>query len=286
MNTRLAFPVPALLGALFLAAGPLLAQSEPDKPARGKIDGVEREARRGDGDGIVVDGDGDEDGVWLVFRVIGSALHALVTPAARPGQGYTRYPYAEPGNPDAFAMEGMATGRSFGNVSGTYFDDRTVGGTLQAGQLSLEGANGMIVSGLEYTLYREPTRSDTDWLHLARVALGAAPRLGRHGIMRVMVGARVIVLDNGESAVGPELELGVQAFPVRPWAVSASARGALVTWNSGLNWRIGGTSPFADLQATGSYFMGPVELQAGWRYTRIGAAPAFSGPVAGVRLWF
>jgi hypothetical protein len=218
--------------------------------------------------------------------MIGAALHALFMPAAHSGQGYTRYPYAERDNPDVFAMKGMATGRRFGTVSGMYFDDRTVGGTLQAGQFSLEGANGPVLSSIEYTLYREPTRTDTDWMHLARVGLGGVPRLGRHGIMRVLAGARVIVLDNGESAIGPELELGVQAFPVRPWGFSATARGALVQWNSGLTWSIGGTSPFADLMATGSYFVGPVEVQAGWRYTKLGQAQAFNGPTAGIRLWF
>jgi hypothetical protein len=45
-------------------------------------------------------------------------------------------------------------------------------------------------------------------------------------------------------------------------------------------------SCFADLTATGSYFVGRTELMAGWRYTKVGAADAFNGPTAGLRLWF
>jgi len=288
MNARLAPPILALFGALSLAAGTAGAQDrDHPKPARGKIDGVEREARRassGSGGSAVVVTD-DDDGS-LADQVVFGILHSIFIAPETPGQGYLAYPYAEPRNRDAFVMRRMATGRQFVTMAGTYFNDQDVGGSLQAGQFTLEGANGMALSSLEYTLYREPTQRDTDWLHLARVAIGVAPRLDRFGYMRVLFGARVIVIDDGSSAIGPELEVGVQAFPVRPWGVTASARGALVQWNSGLDWSWGGTSPFADLNGNLSYFLGRVELQAGWRYTRIGGADAFNGPTAGVRLWF
>jgi len=286
MNARLAPPILALFGALSLAAGTAGAQTrDHSKPAHGKIDGVEREARRAGSQGGSVVATDDDDGS-LADQVVFGILHSIFIAPETPGQGYLAYPYAEPHNRDAFVMRRMATGRQFVTMAGTYFNDQYVGGSLQAGQFTLEGANGMALSSLEYTLYREPTQTDTDWLHLARVAIGVAPRLDRFGYMRVLVGARVIVLDNGGSAVGPEFEVGVQAFPVRPWGVSASARGALVQWNSGFNWSWGGTSPFADLNGNVSYFLGRVELQAGWRYTKVGTAQAFSGPTAGMRVWF
>lgn len=282
MNARLALPVLGLAGALWLTPDAAVAQREAGtKPDRGKVDGVEREARRA---GREDDGDEweceDCGGGFFLFRMIGSALQAFFVPSKVPGQGYQRYPYAERDAAEPFVLDSAATGRRFGTFTGMYFNDQDVGGTLQAAQFALEGANGALVSAVEYTLYREPTQTDTDWLHLARVGLGVAPRLGRLGFVRLLAAGRLIVLDNGGAALGPELELGITTFPVRPVGVSANARGALVNWSGG------GRSAFTDLTVTGSCFLGRAELMAGWRYTKVGSAEAFNGPTAGVRLWF
>jgi hypothetical protein len=210
--------------------------------------------------------------------VVAHAVDLLIRPG--PGPRYHPYPYADSTDPEPFQRSGRVGRRRFGAVTGTWFADAARGATLGAGQVTVEGANGPYHASLEYALYLEPTRTDTDYLHLVRAGFGAVPRLGDSGYMRFGVGARVLVLDDGDAAVGPELELGAQLFPVRPWGVSVLARGALINWS----WT--GGSPFADLTATGSYFTGRYELLAGWRYTKVGSAVAFSGPAAGVRLWF
>jgi len=266
------------------------AQSGGDsRPARGKVDGVEREARHSGHDHDDDDDCNDCDGgfgeaifVGLFHALFGGGKGAMgaADDAILPGQGYLAYPYAEPGNRETFVLDRVATGLSFTTFSGTYFNDRAVGGTLEAGQLTLEGASDQLLGSLEYTMYREPTQTDTDYLHLIRAGVGGVPRLGRLGFARILVAGRGVILDNGRAAFGPELELGVQAFPVRPWGVSANARGALVKWNGG-DW-----AGFTDLTANGSVFFGRVELMAGWRYTKIGSAEAFNGPTASLRLWF
>ena len=280
MNARLAFPILGLAGALWLTPSVADAQSETEpKPERGKVDGVEDEAsraRRNGDDWECLDCGGG----FFLFQMADAAFRAMVMPSPHPGQGYHRYPYADTLDADAFVRSPVATGRRFGAMTASYFADNAVGGTLQAGQFSLEGANGVMHAGMEYTLYREPTQTDTDWLHLARVSVGVVPRMGRLGFMRIALAARAVILDNSDAAIGPELEVGMQAFPARPWGAAVNARGALLHWN----W--GGSSGFADLTATGSYFVGRAELMAGWRYTKVGSAEAFNGPTAGVRLWF
>ncbi len=280
MNARRLVPALAIAAvAAFPAAAP--AQSDPQpKPERGKVDGVEGEARRArrESDGVeCVDCGGS--GFFLI-DMAEAALRAFFVTSPHPGQGYHRYPYADTLDADPFVRGTVASGRRFGAFSASYFADDAEGGTLRAGQIALEGANGVVHAGVEYTLYREPTQTDVDWLHLARVSIGAVPRLGRVGFLQAGLAARAVSLDNGNTAVGPELELGVQTFPGRPWGVAVNARGALVSWS----W--GGSSGFADLTANGSYFVGRAEVIAGWRYTKVGRAAAFNGPTAGVRLWF
>jgi hypothetical protein len=282
MNTS-RFACLCLVGLTLLGPATLAAQS--DRPHRGKIDGVERDARRSGGNGNNNDSDDDDDAPWfvqIIFGLFHSGDHEKGTEPLppTPGRGYQDYPYADTAESDGFLREHVLRGRGFGAVSGTYFNDNAVGGTLQAGQVAWEGAQQEFYASLEYSLYREPTQTDVDWLHSFRAEVGGLPRLGHLGFARIGGGVRVLVLDNGVPAVGPELEVGAELMPRRPWGVGGSARGALVHWNGG------GTRGMADLSAHASWFLNRFELMAGWRYVAIGSAPAFNGPTAGLRVWF
>ena len=285
MNTLRIAPLLALAAGL-LAPAPLVAQA--DKPDRGKIDGVEREGRRASRNA-----GGDDRGGWFIELILGlfrgdDHAHAAPPdepPPPRPGRGYGPYPWYADTTGDSivvepFVREHVMERRGFHALSATYFDDNAIGGSLRAGQLSYEAASGAASLSLEYTLYREPTQRDVDWLHTARIGLDVLPRIGRIGFARAGVAARGLVLDNGMAAGGPELEVGFQAFPARPWGVAATARGAIVEWSGG------GSSGMAELTAQASYSIGRFELMAGWRYLKIGSAEAFNGPTAGLRVWF
>jgi len=119
-------------------------------------------------------------------------------------------------------------------------------------------------------------------MHLARIGVAVLPRIGDLGYLKLGVGAQGLYLDNGDGAAGPELEAGVQLFPVRPFGVGANARVAPMTWKDGPLFSFG----FVDLQAAGSIFIGRVELQAGYQWTRVGVGAPFRGPQLGMRVWF
>jgi hypothetical protein len=86
----------------------------------------------------------------------------------------------------------------------------------------------------------------------------------------------------GDVALGPEVEFGTRLFPVRPLGFGAVARLAPLQWIGGSSWGLG----FADLAGTGSVFVGPFEIEAGYRWTRIGLGKPFRGPTLGMRVWF
>ena len=279
----------ASLGILaLLLSGPALLAAQSDRPGRGKIDGVEREGRRSGHRGH--DHDDDEGGGGFFGFIIGlfhsddeadRSADPPVTLPPTPGRGSQDYPSADTADSNPFLREHVLDGHGFGNLSATYFDDNAIGGTLQAGQVAWEGAIEEAYASVEYTLYREPTRTDVDWLHTLRLGVGGIPRLGQLGYLKVGPALRVVVLDNGRPALGPELEVGAELLPHRPWGVGGTARGALVKWTETNTW-----SGMADLTAHASVYLGRLELMAGWRYMVIGSAPAFNGPTAGVRLWF
>ncbi len=285
-TTLASLAVLALLGATLPAA----ARAQ-DQPSKGKIDDVERSAERTERSG---DGDHDDDDGGFFVGLLRFIFHphprtvvvvsdSLATPRELPeppGQGYLAYPWARPIGDERFVLRGVTSGRDFGNFSGAYFiDDQS---TLRAVQLSLEGAYDKAFIGLEYAFYREPTPAGTDYLHLARVGVAAVPPLGDLGYLKLGVGVQGLFLDNGDAAGGPELEAGVQLFPVRPFGLGATARVAPMTWKGGPVFSFG----FVDLMANGSVFIGRVELQAGYRWTRVGVGTPFRGPTAGLRVWF
>jgi len=265
MKTLTAFAILALANA-GVGAGAALAQSDS-----GKIRGVEREAREARRNGGHEHGD-DDDGGFGVFTV----LHVVFGYPREPGQGYDAYPYRHPGEP--FVRDSVLTGRRFFTLSGQYFaDDES---TLKGGQINFEGTTGMWTWGVEYTQFVEPLANRTDRLYTGQAMIGIVPSLGRGGFMRVGIGARGLLTDQGDAAGGPELELGAQLLPHRPFGINALGRVALMSWDN--------NSPFlfADVQVGASVFLGPVELQAGYRRMQFGAATAFNGPTLGMRFWF
>src|SRR5579859_5624573 len=171
-----------------------------------------------------------------------------------PGDGYAR---GGSGN-DQAAQPYPAVRRSYGAVTMTYFSD--AGGTAKAGQIDLEGAVGQLRGELEYAHYAEPVVGHTDHLHTLRVGIAGQPRIGNNAYLIAGVAARGVILDDGSNAWGPEGELGVQVFPVRPFGLSVTGRLAGLSWN--------GNDYFAmrELNTTGSVFINRVELQAGWHF--------------------
>jgi hypothetical protein len=289
MNARrlaLVTLVAAFAGAI--AARPLAAQGS-DRPSRGKIDEVERASGGHDRGRSSDSDDGEGGGGWFLFRLIGHLFcgcngehppaPATGAPAPTPhGQGYLPYPYAAPRARETFVLADVTRRRAFGSFAGSYFRDDV--STLRAGAAALEAAHGMLYSSLEYVYHREPKANETDYLHLWRAGLGAMPRLGRVGYLKIGLAARGVVLDNGRSATGPELELGAKVFPQRPWAVAATGRVAALSWDHE------STFAYQEWSAAASVFVGRVEIEGGAHWTRLGIAPAFYGPTLGARVWF
>jgi hypothetical protein len=261
----------AILALMSTGPGAAAALAQDDQPKSGKIGNVEREARearRNNRGGH----DDDDDGGGGVSAV----LHVIFSYPREPGQGYDTYPYRHPDKP--FVRDSVLSGRRFWTVAGHYFaDDES---TLRGGQLTLEAANGMWAYGIEYTQFVEPLAGRTDRLHTGQVMLGVLPGLGRTGYVRFGVTARGLLTDQGDAAGGPGLELGVQLFPRRPFGINALGRVALMSWDYNSSFL------FADVQVGASVFLGPLELQAGYRRMQIGEATAFNGPTLGLRLWF
>ncbi len=199
---------------------------------------------------------------------------------ARLGQGYLPYPYAGgERTADTFVRSRVSDRRAFGALTATYFDDE--GSTTQAGRVTLEGAYGVFRGEVAYGHYAEPLATRTDRLHTWRAAVGVQPRLGRFGYLVVGGGVRGVVLHDGSSASGPEGEIGLQLFPQRPVGANVSGRIARLSWTGA------DAFTFRELNASASYFIGRIELQAGWHWMQVGRnTSAFEGPVAGLRLWF
>jgi len=201
-------------------------------------------------------------------------------PPEPPGQGYLPYPYAPPRDLSAFVLRDVTTGREFGNLSAAYFADD--GSTLRAGHFGLDAAYGNVLLSAEYSYYREPLADHTDYLHLGRLGVDGVERVGDIGFFKAGLALQTVFTDDGHYAGGPELEAGVQLFPGRPFGVGGSARFAALTWKGGPLFGTG----FAELAGNGSVFLGRVELQAGYRWTRVGVGSPFHGPVVGMRVWF
>ena len=270
MKTTSAAPL-ALL-ALFAAAAPATLAGQD----KGKIGDVQRSAdsaqqkgRRGGGD------HGDDEGGggfgWGVARFFLFGVFPSDT-----GQGYQHYPYAGGG---PYLRRNVTDGRTFGTVSASYFaDDQS---TLRATHIAVEWAGGFIRREIEFSSYREPLATRTDHLQMFRLSFTAVPPLGDVGYLKIGAGVQVVTVGT-DAATGPEFEMGVQLFPRRPFGLGATARVAPLTWSGGPVWGVG----FVDLAANGSVFVGPLEIQAGYRWTRIGVGAPFRGPTLGMRVWF
>lgn len=274
MKTSLLAPL--ALAALLGAAPPALAAQ--DQPSKGKIDDVERSAENARKKG---DGGQDDEGGWFLggnpFHLVAEVFWGVGRPDS--GQGYLSYPYAR-GSGGTFVLRNVREGRRFGAVSAAYFaDDES---TLRAGHYSVEWAGGMLHREIAFSSYAEPLADHTDRLQLFRFTLAVVPPLGERGYFKIGMGAQIVTLGTGDAATGPEFEAGFQLFPVRPLGVGATARVAPLTWAGGPEFGLG----FVDLVGTGSVFVGRFELQAGYRWTRIGVAAPFRGPTLGMRVWF
>jgi hypothetical protein len=192
------------------------------------------------------------------------------------GQGYQSYPYARSG---PYVRRDVTDGRWFAVVSATYFvDDQS---SLRADHFAMEWAGGFIRREIEFSSYWEPLATRTDHLQMFRLSFTAVPPLGDVGYLKIGGGVQVVTVGT-DAATGPEFEVGVQLFPRRPFGLGATARAAPMTWSGGPEWGVG----FVDLAANGSVFVGPVEIQAGYRWTRIGVGAPFRGPTLGMRVWF
>lgn len=195
------------------------------------------------------------------------------------GQTYLEYPYAGGTLTGSTFVQQDAPGRrGYGALSVQYFGDDV--SAVEAGRFTLEGSSRLFHGELQYAHYAEPVTGGVDRMHVWRAAGGVQAPVGARANIVAAVALRGINLDTGEDAYGPEAELGLQLLPVRPIGINLNGRAAAMTWT--------GRDQFAyrELNATGSVFLGRVELQAGWHYMKIGATPAFSGPVAGLRMWF
>ncbi len=272
MITRRRLAIPA---GLLLWAASLAAQDNP--PSKGKIDDVERSA-----DNARKKGDGhDEGGGWFFGGDPWHGFGVLMWGVAPQdtGQGYLDYPYAA-GQGGTFVQRNVTEGRRFGAVSATYFaDDQS---TLRAGHYSVEWAGGFLHREIEFSSYAEPLAGHTDRLQMFRFSVAAVPPLrGDAGYFKIGAGFQLVTV-GGSAATGPELEAGVQLFPLRPFGIGATARVAPLTWAGGPEWGVG----FVDLVGTGSVFVGRFEIQGGYRWTRIGVGAPFRGPTVGMRVWF
>jgi len=279
-SMRLAHVVPlALIALLGAAPAPLAAQE--DQPSKGKIDDVERSADNAKKKGS---DDNDEGGGGWFIGGVGDAFSAFAelcwgVHPRQAGQGYLSYPYAA-GSGETFVRRDVTDGRRFGAVSATYFaDDESA---LRAGHFSVEWAGGILHREIEFSTYAEPMPDGTDHLQMLRLSFTLAPPIGDLGYVKVGGGFQIVTLGTGDAATGPEVELGVQLFPRRPFGLGAAARVAPLTWNGGPEWGVG----FVDLAGNGSVFVGRVEVLAGYRWTRIGVGSPFHGPMVGMRVWF
>ena len=283
--------VPLALAMLVVLAPPpgLRAQDEH----HGKIDDVEHSADNATkGKDHHDHDDHDDDGGGFFFGILRFFFHhghraqqaavsdTTTPPPEPPGQGYLAYPYARPRELSSFVLQNVTAGREFGNVSATYFRDD--GSTLRSGQFALDAAYGNVLLTAEYDYYREPLAEETDYLHLGRIGVDGVGRVGDIGYFKAGLGLQMAFTDNGHEAGGPELDAGLQLFPIRPIGVGGTARFAALTWHGGPLFGTG----FADLTGIGSVFIGRVELQAGYRWTRVGVGAPFHGPIFGMRVWF
>ena len=99
--------------------------------------------------------------------------------------------------------------------------------------------------------------------------------------MRTGIALRSMILDDGRVALGPEAELGFQAFPLRPLGFDGTFR---VAGLSGAGASFFGTA-LLDASAGAGVLVGRVELRCGLRWIAIGNATTLGGPTFGARIW-
>jgi len=261
------------VAALAIAAPwPLRAQEE-ERPRRGKIDKVEDEAS------------GEEDVPWVLRAIwdTGRVLWHLATFAAKdrgPGQGYLAYPYSDRRALEHFVLSDVTAHRGYGSLSAAYYHD--AGSTLRGAHGAWEGARGIVAFNAEIDAFREPTTDHVDRLTLVRVGATGLARLSHATIFRSGLGMRAMVLDDGSLALGPEFEMGVQVFPLRPLAFDGTFRVAGLS-GAGASWF--GTA-LLEGSAGAGVLLGRVEVRAGYRTLVIGHATTLAGPLLGARIWF
>lgn len=271
MTTRLLAPVLAL--ALLVVAAPDASAQQEDRPHRGKIDQVEDEAS----------GDGNTPVFIRIIWESGRLLYHMATFSGGvkgPGQGYTDYPYADPRAVEHFVLRGVDAHRGFGALGGSAFSD--AGSTLTGVRVTWEQARGAVAYDAEVDALREPTASEVDHLTLVRFGLSGLTRVSHAVLYRRGLGLRLMVLDDGRPALGPELTLGIQAFPLRPLAFDGTFRVAGLS-GAGASWF--GTALVEGSAGAGVLF-GRIELRAGLRGVVIGHSTTLGGPTFGARIWF
>jgi len=269
------------MAAALLAAVPAGALAQD----KGKISDVEHSA---DNATKGHDHDDDTDGGGFFFFLLRGLVHSSrhasspdsTPPPEPPGQGYLAYPYAERQAPTSFVMRNVATGRGFASFSAAWFRDEE--STLRSAQFAFEAAHDQALFTAEYSFYREPLAGGTDYLHLGHVALSGIGPIGDIGYFKIGLALQGVLTDQPRTAGGPGLDVGFQLLPGRPFGFGGSARVAALTWKGGPLFGTG----FADFMGNGSVLLGRVELQAGYRWTRIGVGSPFHGPTFGMRVWF
>lgn len=273
MSARLLTPF--LILALLAGAPPTLAaQQEDEPPRRGKIDQVEEDA------------DGDDEGVPWALRLIwesGKLLYHLATFIANdkgPGQGYVDYPYGDPRALEHFVLKGVVAHRGYSTLAGSHYAD--LGSTLTGYHFAWERVRSVVSLNAEFDTFSEPTATDEDRLAFLRVGAAGLARLSHAAVFRSGLAVRMMVLDDGRAALGPELELGVQAFPLRPLAFDGTFRVAGLS-GAGASWF--GTALLEGSVGVGVLF-GRVEARAGYRTLMIGPSTTLAGPTLGARIWF
>ena len=234
--------------------------------------------------------DDDDDGGGFFFFLLRGLFHGShhrdapvdsgVPAPEPPGQGYLAYPYADRQAPTSFVLRRVTEGRSFANVSGAWFSDDE--STLRSLQLAFEAGDGQALLTAEYDFYREPLSDHTDYLHLGHLAMSGIGPIGDIGYFKVGLAVQGVLTDQPRTAGGPGIDVGFQLFPGRPFGLGGSGRFAALTWKGGSLFSTG----FADVMGTGSMLIGRAELQAGYRWTRVGVGSPFHGPVVGMRVWF
>ena len=261
-----------LVAALGAAAPQPAAAQEEERPRRGKIDQVEDDAS------------GEEGSPWWLQAVwdTGRVIWHLVTFMAEdhgPGQGYLDYPYSDGRALDHFVLSDVKAHRGYGFLSAAYYDD--AGSTLSGTHVEWEGARGILAFSAGLDAFREPTAADVDHLTLVRVGATGLARLSHSTLFRTGLGLRAMVLDDGSPALGPEVELGFQSFPLRPLAFDGTLRFAGLS-GAGASWF--GTG-LLEGSAGAGVLLGRVEVRAGYRALVIGHATTLAGPTLGARIW-